>query len=261
VRAGQCRLQTYRSPKYDNWMAKVGRAPVEDKALLAAEEEHDKRAIFFQEVTVDGLRYSDWLATLVLMSLDLGHLRTYLFYATKGAVPEMPIAKEWVATLQAVMMLFASVWRFYVNEGRSVLLADGSHRAPSLLTTAIALGSLFASMVAFVLVVWALLDGLPAGPTTFPAHVDSDIFCLRVLVLSWLGYPVVAIIPRLGHWGLPGSYYSATWSTFKDLGYAFLDVTSKGGLAVYFLLKASWVTGATEDALVAAGKAALNVTA
>lgn len=39
-------------------MAHVGRAPAEDKALFAAEQEHDKRAVFFQEVTVDGLRYA-----------------------------------------------------------------------------------------------------------------------------------------------------------------------------------------------------------
>ena len=55
----QVRNQTYRGAKYDKFMATVGRAPVEDKALMEAEAEHDKRAIYFQEVTADGLRHSD----------------------------------------------------------------------------------------------------------------------------------------------------------------------------------------------------------
>ena len=53
------RLQTYRLPKYDKFMSKVGRAPREDKGLVAAEKEHDDRAVYFQEVTTDGLRHSD----------------------------------------------------------------------------------------------------------------------------------------------------------------------------------------------------------
>ena len=66
------RNQTYRGAKYDRFMATVGRAPVEDKALMEAEAEHDKRAIYFQEVTVDGLRHSDWLCTLgTLRKLEL----------------------------------------------------------------------------------------------------------------------------------------------------------------------------------------------
>tara|TARA_B110000008_G_C16410683_1_gene339633 strand:+ start:160 stop:345 length:186 start_codon:yes stop_codon:yes gene_type:complete len=59
VFAGATRLQTYRGGKYEKWMAKVGRAPAEDEGLLAEELEHDSRAVFFQEVTVDGLRHSD----------------------------------------------------------------------------------------------------------------------------------------------------------------------------------------------------------
>ena len=254
------RNQSYLGPKYDKWMANVGRAPTEDRALVAAEKEHDQRAVYFQEVAVDGLRFSDWLCTLVLLSLDLGHLRTYLFYATSGVIPDMPIAKEWVASMQAAMILFASVWRFYCNEGRSVLQPDGSHKPPALLTIVLAWGSFVVSSILFYFIVWALLDGLPSVSDAFPSHINADITCMRVLTLSWCGYPVVALASRLGHWGLPGDYFSASWSTFKDIGYAFLDVTAKAGLAIYFVLKASWVSGATEDALVAAGKAALNVT-
>jgi hypothetical protein len=208
--------------------------------------------------------YSDWLVTLVLLTLDLGHLREYLYYATGGVIPEMPIAKEWVASLQAIMMLFASVWRFYCNEGRSILLPDGSYKQASFLTVAIAWISYLLATATFVVIVWALLDGLPDDASMdaamFPSHIKADVFSMRILVLVWIGYPVVTLAARLGHRGLPGDYYSATISTFKDLSFAFLDVTSKSGLTLYFVLKASWVSGAVENSLVAAGKAALNVT-
>lgn len=281
----QTRLQTYRGAKYDKWTANVGRVPAEDKALLAAETEHDKSVIFFQEVTCDGLRYatllahcfalslahalfclmfrshSDWLCTLVLMTLDLGHLREYLWLASAGVVPPMPLSKEWLASLQATMIFFATIWRFYTNEVRSVRQPDGTHLPPSLLTAVLGWGSFFVSSGLFGVIVWGLLAGLPneAARAGFATHMNADVICLQVLVLVWCGYPAVAMLSRLGHWGLPGSYYSATISTFKDIAYAGLDVTSKGGLAIFFVLKASWLSGETEEALVIAGRAALNI--
>lgn len=209
--------------------------------------------------------YSDWLVTLVLLALDLGHLREYLYYATAGVIPEMPVAKEWLATFQALMIFFASVYRFYCNEGRSVLEADGKKVRPaSWLTVTIAWVSFVLAMVFFLVVVWGLLDGLPddaaMDAAMFPSHIKADVYSMRVLVLIWLGYPLVTLAARLGHWGKDGDEYSATWSVFKDIMFAFLDVTSKSGLALYFVLKASWVSGAAENALVAVGKTALNVT-
>ena len=44
---------------------------------------------------------------------------------------------------------------------------------------------------------------------------------------------MVSIASRLGHWGLDGDYYNATWSLLKDVGFAFLDVSSKAGLAIF----------------------------
>ena len=79
-------------------------------------------------------------------------------------------------------------------------------------------------------------------------------------MLVWIGYPVIAMASRLAHWRIPGDRYNATWSTIKDVTFAFLDITSKAGLAIFFVIKASWVDGATENALVAVGKAHLNLT-
>lgn len=53
-------------------MARVGRVAEEKADLLTDEREHDARAVFWQEVTVDGLRFSDWLCTLgILRILEL----------------------------------------------------------------------------------------------------------------------------------------------------------------------------------------------
>ena len=43
---------------FDRFRRKVKETPP-DEGLLAEELEHDSRAVFFQEVTVDGLRHSD----------------------------------------------------------------------------------------------------------------------------------------------------------------------------------------------------------
>lgn len=198
------------------------------------------------------------------MTLDLGHLREYLFLASNGVVPELTIAKEWLAAYQSILIFFGTVWRFYTNEGRSTRDGRGGHTRPMFITIILAWGSFAASCGLFVLICWTLLDGLPSAEAqaaaSFPEHLSSDIICLQVLVLVWCGYPVLSMLSRLSHWGVDGDKYSATWSVIKDVGFAFLDVTSKGGLAIFFVLKASWVDAATENALVAAGKAHLNLT-
>lgn len=57
--AGNIRKQIYGGPRYDRWMARVGRASAENENLLKEEREHDARAIYWQEVAVDGLRCAD----------------------------------------------------------------------------------------------------------------------------------------------------------------------------------------------------------
>jgi len=45
-------------------MSSVGRVSSEDEALVKKEKKEDDAKIFWQEINVDGLRYSDWLVTL-----------------------------------------------------------------------------------------------------------------------------------------------------------------------------------------------------
>ena len=200
--------------------------------------------------------------TLVLMTLDLGHLREYIYFASKGVVQQMPIAKEWLAALQSLMIFFATVWRFYTNEVRSTRNAKGGYDSPRLATIIFGCGSFLISCVLFVIICWGLLAGIPSSEdqvsANLPAHLKADIICLQTLTLVWVGYPIISIVSRIGHWGRAGDYYSASWSVFKDIAYASLDITSKAGLAIFFVLKASWIDGAEENLLVAEGKSIVN---
>lgn len=186
------------------------------------------------------------------MTLDLGHLREYLTAVSGGFIPPMPISKEWLASLQAIMILFASVYRFYTNEARprpdAEVLPDGSLRTPCC-TMVVGWGSFFAASGVFGVIVWAFLDGLPDASDVVVSSVQYDLICLRVLVLIWIGYPLVVLASRMAHWNVPGDQYNATWSLIKDISFAFLDVTSKAGLAIFFILKTTYVSGASEAAL------------
>lgn len=198
------------------------------------------------------------LVTLVLMTLDLGHLREYLTLASGGVVPTLRygMSKEWLAALQSVMMLLASVWRFYTNEARDVLIraADGksSYRPADWRTVVLGWASFIGASGVFGFIVFVLTADLPndGSRLTHPS-LESDVICLKVLVLVWIGYPLCAFAARLGHWNEHGDKYLASWSTIKDLSFAFLDVTSKGGLAIFFVLKATWVDSVAELAIIA----------
>lgn len=190
------------------------------------------------------------------MTLDLGHLREYLTAVSGGFIPPMRISKEWTATLQAIMILFASVYRFSTNEARprkDAKRMTGSSCDPCnglqtpLLTAIISWGSFIASSGIFGVIVWVLLDGLPDASEVIVASVQYDLIVIRVLVLVWCLYPVVTLFARFAHWGVAGDEYLATWSTIKDVSFASLDIASKAGLAIFFVLKVTYV-GAAEEA-------------
>lgn len=144
----------------------------------------------------------------VLMTLDLGHLREYMYLASKGIVPPLTVAKEWLAALQSIMILFASVYRFYCNEVRSTRDGRGGYMPPSFLTKLVGGGAFTASCVIFIVICFYLLEGLPGDAARvaagFPSHLTADVISLQVLVLAWCGYPLVSVLARLGHLGIPG---------------------------------------------------------
>ena len=191
-------------------------------------------------------------------------MREYMHIASAGKIPLPPISKEWAALCQALMMMFYMVYRFGCNEARPFYdpaKAEAANPKPysnaRVSTRVLAFGSFFIACVFFVFALLGAIGGLPSTEVVTEPSLKSDILCLQLLTLSWLGYPLISIAARVGHIGMPGDEYSATWSLLKDWSYALLDITSKGGLAAVVVLKAFWMTAAEEDFLVKEGEWAL----
>jgi len=183
----------------------------------------------------------------VLLTLDLGHLREYLTAVSGGFIPAMRIAKEWAALMQAAMIMFATVYRFYTNEARMVPYNLKNPRW----TLFFGWFSFVASSALFCVIVWLLLADLPDSSEIAVPSVRYDVNALWYLVLFWVGYPAVTILARMAHSNVPRDEYSASWSVFKDVAFALLDVLSKGGLALFFVLKLTYVSAADEAELLA----------
>lgn len=249
------RKQTYGGSKYARYTAVAGG---EGEQLVGGRETREKAAVFMQEELSDWTRHSDWICTLVLLSLDVGHIREYMHIASAGKIPLPPVSKEWAALFQALMMGFAMIYRFWCNEARSVYdPATKSYSPARARTQILAFGSFGVACLFFVFALMGAIGGLPSTDVVSEPSLKSDIICLQLLTLNWIGYPLVSIAARIGHSGTPGDEYSGTWSLIKDSSYAFLDIVSKGGLAAVVVLKAFWMTAAEENALVEAGKLAL----
>jgi succinate dehydrogenase/fumarate reductase cytochrome b subunit len=187
------------------------------------------------------------------MTIDLGHLREYLHAAEGPSAGEMPIPTNWLAAMQALMITFASVYRFYCNECRPQRGADGSFATASTATLVLGYGSLFIACVIFGFIEHGLVGNLKA-PWEFEAHpsLENDAWALLLLTLVWIGYPIVTIGSRVALWDLPGDEYNGSVSLAKDVAYGVLDTFSKAGLAIYMASKAFWMPAALELALISA---------
>jgi hypothetical protein len=194
------------------------------------------------------------------MTLDIGHIREYMFEASGGVIAKPPLSKEWLASLQILMISLSSVWRFWFNEARSVPNVYGTLQHQRWPTVLLACFSFAGASAVLGVILWALLSGLPSAELLSDERLQTDVAVIRALTLVWIGYPVVAIISRLSNCGIPGDQYNKSFSLFNDAAYALLDTFSKGGLAIYVVLKATDMSAAEESALVAAGRLAMNAT-
>ena len=245
---------------YEMWRA---RAPATNYELLDGKDNtHTRSVVFAQELLVDSYRFSDWLCTLVLMTIDLGAQREFATTvdennpADLGRGP-MLISKEVVASLQALMVSFGALYRFYFNEVRHERDPNGGSPTPPPRGTLLGgLGSFLVSCALFSVICWALLSNTasPGESRSAPEQLEHDTVALFVLVLVWIGYPMVMIVSRIWLWDTPGDTYIPSLSLFKDAAYGTLDVTSKAGLAIFVAARAHWCDSECEALL-------LNVTA
>ena len=222
---------------YKTWGATVPRTLPDPKRV--------RNLVFAQETAVDGWRHSDWLCTLVLMTLDLGAIRENVAENTAGEAFAIEstgwLSKEVSALLQGLLIFFGTCYRFYLNEGRG-----------SWTVFVAAMISFFFSFLCFVFILVSLVGGI--DNTNLPPWNDTykgdhvDLIMLQVLVYVWIGYPLVSIVTRVWLWWVydrkegddKHTAYGPYLSMFKDLSYGVLDTTSKGGLALYVAVKAQW---------------------
>tara|TARA_Y100000748_G_scaffold291555_1_gene279174 strand:- start:107 stop:1327 length:1221 start_codon:yes stop_codon:yes gene_type:complete len=183
-------------------------------------------------------------ATLPLMTLDLFDLASH---ATRGVVPIM--SKYLCASLMPVMIGCGALYRFWLNEGRPSEKGR-RHCGCGLL---LAFLSFLAALAIFVPVLYALNDPLYTNTClnaatsveescgTLTDSEQRDKTAVYALSFAWLGYPLVSIAARLAQYNAVGAEFSPNVSVFKDVAYACLDVTSKGGLAIYVAYRSSWL--------------------
>ena len=165
------------------------------------------------------------------------------------------MGREVSAAFQTVIILSASVYRFFVNECRRNKNNNRSWGATTVGTVA-----WMVSAGVFAFCTWNLLDH--AGhwediATDTPEGVvqQRDCIAVWVIMLVQLGYPLVSVVSWLmlhvaedrradgkkGWYTMPGDQYHPWVSLLKDLAYSSLDVTTKGGLAFYAVLRAGFV--------------------
>jgi len=184
------------------------------------------------------------------MTMDLHDLA---FHATSGVKPS--IDKYVAAGLMPLMVFFGGVYRFYANELRGRTLKDGEAMRGNVDSPQLFVGvvSFVVSMVLFVYVVTNITDPITQEKCPVGAVPDADGDCpisdankkndadaVLILTFVWIGYPIVAFASRLflPTYGFPKTAYV---SVFKDIAYAFLDVVSKGGLALYVSYRTTWL--------------------
>jgi len=170
------------------------------------------------------------------------------------------VIKEIGAFLQAWIIGFGSVGRFFCNECRR----DENGVWPPLASTggaSIVAGALsyITALAIWIFTTWNLLHHVGPIEDVETEFGRRDATLIYVVALSQIGYPLVAFLQIMWlNFGagnledagkkwmeqrpMPGSQYSPWCSFLKDLAFAALDVTAKGGLALYCGLRATWLT-------------------
>tara|TARA_B100001094_G_C18089545_1_gene749649 strand:- start:442 stop:984 length:543 start_codon:yes stop_codon:yes gene_type:complete len=148
------------------------------------------------------------------------------------------------ALLQALVVQFGLVYKFYFNSlrGRRVVIENGEDSVESASRTAYVVSfiTFAASCCIFMWTTATTLQYINDG--TYADKNDRQmIVVVTILTVVQIGYPAVAVFE--GMWlcckPLPPDQYSEELSTIKDVAYAALDVTTKGGGALVAFLIAT----------------------
>tara|TARA_Y100001980_G_C14515264_1_gene290596 strand:- start:69 stop:602 length:534 start_codon:yes stop_codon:yes gene_type:complete len=157
------------------------------------------------------------------------------------------LPSHWCAALQPVIIFFGSIPRFYLNECR---YRNGLKDVDGVATWAWIVGALsfviattLFSVCAASLVEFIWDEGAPPDVNMRL----SDAYVMTILMLLQIGYPLVFLFSTVymhlcpGGWRDKGAEYPAWLSFYKDMAYGTLDITCKGGLALYAATRAMYV--------------------
>lgn len=166
------------------------------------------------------------------MVFDLYHLADY---ASGGREPQVP--KFVAATTVPLVVFFGALYRFYANEFRTA--PGGSLNCAQITFGVVGFGT---SCVLLAIVMYGILEPLTHDEITDPKR-KSDRDAVWILTLVWIGYPILSIVSRLlqARYSPDGTKFNPWISTLKDIVYAALDVTAKGGLALYVCMRSTWL--------------------
>ena len=150
--------------------------------------------------------------------------------ASGGIKP--PFGKYTAALLMPLMVVLGGIYLFPPNNCNIVLKVFGIAGACAI----------------FGVVLWGILEpvlsnacriGVNATDITgycpiIEGNLKTDKDAVLILTFLWIGYPMVGIL----------SLIARDWpsvETGKDFLYAVLDVTSKGGLAMFVAFRSTWL--------------------
>ena len=208
------------------WVARGAAAPTEGATA--------GQRTFAQELQVDGLRFSDWITTLVFMTVEL-HL-----IADDAAGDDGFLGLFWGSTLVAFQVLFGTIPKSYFNSLRKATAADGARVEQPLLNWALSLIG-FALGVAIFVAVNVDLVVRAGWPGDLSGHARDDALAVWLVCTAQIGYPILYVVEWL--WlrlsdDLPEDEYSAALSGMKDIVIAFLDISTKAGTAFWSVVRA-----------------------
>jgi hypothetical protein len=194
------------------------------------------------------------------MVLDLYDISDH---ATGGA-PHSPIESKYVAaTLMPVMVVLGGVYRFWGNQMRPGL--EGKKKTPpgcwqfmAFFVGFVGSCTIFGFVVESI-VTPTLNEECPDGYNATGAanatgsgdkcpitdeNLEHEALAVQMLTLVWVGYVFVSAFEWAwqAYFSQKGYQYSAVLSLLKDVAYSGLDVTSKGGLALYLAYRHTWLT-------------------
>ena len=169
------------------------------------------------------------------MVLELYHLAEYASDKKEPAV-----AKFVAMGLVPCVVLGGMLYRFYANELRKGVVNGVDMTKIEPLQWVLGIGGFLGGCALMVPGLVGILSPVwDNDAITGDKKYDRD--AVIALSLVWCGYPLVSFGSRVMLCSTPGNRYTAKAGCFKDTAYAFLDVTSKGGLALYAALRTTWL--------------------